>query len=237
MASIGVWLFTTSAGFAVDPSRTVVVVNEKSIDSLTIANHYVALRNIPRTSVIALPDVPTEMVCTIGEMKSQILKPLLEEIHRRGLQPQTDLVAYSDGFPTAIKLDSDFAKAPKAHQIFTPVGSLNGLTTLYQFLGNDQINYVAPRTNFYARADQSLLLENPFLGKASEEYESAVKAAEKKGIRDGNQHIRVACQSSSRTVASSISSRRVSSTVRQEGASVGVPRESIAGGRCVCVAA
>ena len=171
---------TASNVYAVDPLRTALVVNERSVDSLTIANHYRALRKIPSSCIVVLPDVPTEMSCTIDEMKSSVLKPLLAELDRRGLAMQIDLVAYSAGFPTAIKLDNDFAKVPKPHLIFTPVASLNGITSLYQFLGDGKINYVAPHTNFYARADQKVMMQNPFIDQSAKAFDEAIKAAEAK---------------------------------------------------------
>ncbi len=176
-----VWLIVCTASFAAatDPYRTALIVNEHSLDSLTIANHYAALRGIPDLCIVTLPDVPAEMTCTIEDMKSKILKPMLSELDKRGLGNQTDIIAYSADFPTAIKLDSDFAKVPPRHHLFTPVGSLNGLTMLYQFLGDEQVNYVAPRINYYSRVDLDGLLQNPFLGNDRETFESAIAAADK----------------------------------------------------------
>jgi hypothetical protein len=172
-------LCLVASALATDPMRTALVVNEKSIDSLTIANHYAQLRGIPDRNIVTLPDVPKEMLCTIDEMKKGILDPLLAELDKRGLGNQIDVVAYSTDFPTAIKLDTDFAKVPKRHHLFTPVGSLNGLTTLYQFLKDDQVSYVAPRINFYSRGDWSLLQQNPFFGSDRELFDRAMAAAEK----------------------------------------------------------
>ena len=166
--------------FATDPMRTALIVNENSIDSLTIANHYSSLRGIPDRNIVTLGDVPEGMKCSIEEMKNRILKPMLAELDRLGLGRQMDVIAYSAGFPTAISLDSDFAKVPKRHQLFTPVGSLNGITSLYQFLGDDQVSYVVPRANFYSRTDATGLQQNPFLAADGKTFNDAVAAAEKK---------------------------------------------------------
>ena len=171
-----IWL--VSSAFATDPMRTALIVNEQSIDSLTIANHYAALRGIPDRCIVTLADVPKGMTCPIDDMRTRILKPMLAELDRRGLGNQTDIIAYSAGFPTAISLDTDFAKVPKRHHLFTPVGSLNGLTSLYQFLANNEVNYVAPRVNFYARTDVVGLQQNPFLGADSKAFNDMVAAAE-----------------------------------------------------------
>lgn len=172
-------LAVTRAVHATDPMRTAVVVNARSFDSLTIANHYASLRGIPDRCLIAMEGVPTEMSCSIEEMKASILNPLLAELDSRGLANQVDVVAYSAGFPTAIQLDSDFAKVAPRHHLFTPVGSINGLTSLYQWLNNDQVNYIAPRTNFYSRVDRQEWLQNPFLNKDRDALNEAAASAEK----------------------------------------------------------
>lgn len=164
--------------FATDPLRTALIVNERSTDSLTIANHYAALRAIPDHCIVVLGDVPPGKSCTVDEFRARILKPMFAELDKRGLSQQTDLIAYSAGFPTAIKLESDFAKVPKRHHIFTPMGSINGLTTLYQFMADDNVNYIAPRSNFYSRPDSELLTNNPFLGVDGESFNAIEKAAE-----------------------------------------------------------
>jgi len=160
-----------------DPMRTVIVVNENSVDSLTVANHYASLRGIPDRCIVTLTDVPKEMICGIEEMRGAILKPLLAELDKRGLGNQIDTVAYSADFPTAIRLDTDFAKVPPRHQIFTPVGSINGLTSLFQFLSDEQVSYVAPRTNFYSRVDVDGLQQNPFLNGDRKVFDDAITAA------------------------------------------------------------
>jgi len=162
---------------ATDPMRTALIVNANSTDSLTIANHYASLRGIPDRCIVTLDNVPKEMSCGIEEMKASILKPMLAELDKRGLGNQTDIIAYSADFPTAINLNTDFAKVPPRHHLFTPVGSINGLTTLYQFLGDEQVRYVAPRTNFYSRVDVDALQQNPFISDDRKVFEDALMAA------------------------------------------------------------
>ncbi len=134
---LGVWavwitVCLTSQSQAVDELRTVVVVNEKSIDSLTIANHYTALRRIPSRCIIPLSDVPETMQCSFEQFKQQILSPLLANLDGRGLARQIDVVAYSADFPTAIDLTAPLSKKPDLNKIFTKAGAINGLTYLYQ---------------------------------------------------------------------------------------------------------
>jgi len=177
---LGAFVFPSAypSARATDPMRTAIIVNADSTDSLTIANHYAAMRGIPDRCIVMLDKVPKEMICDIETLRSDVLNPALNELNQRGLANQVDVIAYSADFPTAIKLDTDFAKVPPRHHLFTPVGSINGLTTLYQLLGDNNITYVLPRANFYARADVETLRQNPFLGDVDRKaFDDAVAAA------------------------------------------------------------
>lgn len=167
-------------GHATDPMRTALVVNGNSIDSLTVANHYAELRSIPDLSIIVLNDVAPKMVMSVKPFRDQVLKPLVSELDARGLGIQTDTIAYSAGFPTAINIKDDLDKIPDRHKIFTPFGSLNGLTMLYQFVLSENPEYVSPLSNYYARRDPAKMLDNPFLGSDRAVFDEAVKDAEAK---------------------------------------------------------
>ena len=159
-----VLLAATGTAHATDAMRTAVVVNSQSTDSLTIANHYAALRLIPDASIVVLSDVPDKKSCQVDDFRQQILQPLVSELDRRKLAAQIDFIAYSADFPTAINVQTDLDKLPDRHKMFTPVGSINGLTHLYQFVLSKTHHYISPRSNYYARPDRQLLLTNPFVG-------------------------------------------------------------------------
>jgi len=162
---------------ATDPMRTILVVNGASTDSLTIANHYADLRAISDLNVVVLGDVPATMTCTVEQFRDQILSPLLQELDHRGLGIQADSIAYSAAFPTAIDISKDLDKLKNRHKIFTPWGSINGLTTLYQFVLSQNPEYVSPRTNYYSRCAPEALMQNPFLGAGRQEFDSALADA------------------------------------------------------------
>jgi tetratricopeptide (TPR) repeat protein len=168
---------------ATDPMRTALVVNGNSIDSLTIANHYADLRSIPDISIIVLESVSPEMVVGVEQFRNQVLKPLISELDGRGLGIQTDTIAYSADFPTGINLQQDLAKIADLHKIFTPVGSPNGLTTLYQFVLSGNPEYVAPLSNYYARRDPARLFENPFLGSDRAIFQQAIDDAQAEDLQ------------------------------------------------------
>jgi hypothetical protein len=176
-------LVVTSKATATDPMRTVLVVNSQSIDSLTIANHYADLRSIPELSTIVLDDVPPDSVVGVKQFRDQVLKPLVNELDARGLAVQTDTIAYSAGFPTAIDITVDLDKIPGRHKIFTPTGSINGLTALYQFVLSENPEYVSPLSNYYARRDPEKLLDNPFVGSDRALFDEALKLADAKEFK------------------------------------------------------
>lgn len=165
------------SALGVDPMRTALIVNSRSADSLTIANHYVQLREIPEIGIVVLDTVPDATAIDIDSFRDSVLKPLLETLNRRGPGFHTDVVAYSAGFPTAIRFDSDVPKDVELGRVFTKVGSLNGLTALYRYVFSGQPLYARPRTNFYARVETAQLLSNPFIGPDRELWEQANRQA------------------------------------------------------------
>lgn len=176
-----VWLGLSFAvlgqALATDPMRTVVVVNADSTESLTIANHYAALRSIPDQGIVTLTGVPAAPACSLAEFQRGILQPVLNELNGRGLAGQTDVITYSAGFPTAIDFSAETKRVDPWRKPFTPTGSLNGLTSLYSLLDTDELLFAAPRANFYARPDASLLTLNPFVGQDNGLWESALREA------------------------------------------------------------
>lgn len=151
---------STLAGLA--PSEVVVVVNGNSLNSRTLANHFVALRGIPATNVIVLSDVPNSEVISVDSFRQLILTPLLAEIDRRQLSPHIQCISYSADFPTAIEISSDLKPLGKLPIFYTSKASINALTFLYS-----QVQAVAPagyinlEANFYARHPIEHYFESP----------------------------------------------------------------------------
>lgn len=183
------WLVVIPTVFATDPMRTALVVNGNSLDSLTIANHYAELRSIPDLSIVVLDGVSPKLMVNVKQFRDQVLKPLMSELDTRGLGIQTDTIAYSAGFPTAIDIKEDLNKIPGRNKAFTTVGSINGLTTLYQFVLSENPEYVSPLSNYYARRDPAKLLDNPFLGSDRAVFDEAVKDAEAKDFESAIEKI------------------------------------------------
>src|SRR5690606_31982374 len=109
--------------------NVLLVVNQNSHDSLTIANHYVRFRKIPPTNVVYLDWQGSDSQCTGEEFREQILKPVLEQLTERRIALQIDYIVYSAGFPWRIDLREDLKEIDLAKQ-FSPYASLTGATYL-----------------------------------------------------------------------------------------------------------
>jgi hypothetical protein len=118
---------TTNGG----PERIAVVVNSNSWASLTVANEYVRLRNIPACNVIYIntKDWPSFETMDLESFKTRLLGPVLDEIQKRGLARQIDCIAYSSDFPYYVSISWEINGRPGKDG-----GSLTGLTYLHEMV-------------------------------------------------------------------------------------------------------
>ncbi len=151
------------------PENLLLVVNRQSPDSLTIANHYIKLRQIPPGNVLTLAWDPKEQSTSVDEFRKKILRPILQAIQQRRLQGQIDYIVYSSEFPWQVALKSDIklamverrkaaeaagksTKNLKWPKQMTRFGSINGLTYLWQsVLQCKPLQYMGPQSNRYMR--------------------------------------------------------------------------------------
>ncbi|MCE5266716.1 MAG: hypothetical protein LLG00_02385 [Planctomycetaceae bacterium] len=179
--AIVVFLSTAIAMAGGGPENVLLVVNPRSPASLAIANHYIQLREIPSSNVLFLPWDPHVEQTDIETFRKQILFPILRTIDERHLGQQIDYVVYSSDFPWGVNLLSDgrrFVEAMKQAarsataasgehagqtpeksppgkfewpKVLTLVGSLTGLTYLWQPVGAGHSGYLDLRSNTYMR--------------------------------------------------------------------------------------
>lgn len=157
-------LFGPSVGRAwggLSATDVVVVVNAGSLNSRTLANHYVALRGIPAINVVVLEGVPNSEVISVADFRERILRPLFAELERRKIRTHVHCVAYSADFPSAIDISADLKEVTGLNQIFTPVGSINSLTYLYAQVLAAEPTYIGLNANFYARREMEVYFSNP----------------------------------------------------------------------------
>ena len=153
------------------PENVLLVVNPKSPASLTIANHYVELRQIPAANILYLPWDPKAETTDVAAFRRDILLPVFDAVHRRP-EGQIDYVVYSSDFPWGIDLQADVkqfeAEPPKPAadaangesppppppkrwpKVLTPVGAITGLTYLCELVLPEQQAYFYPQANLYA---------------------------------------------------------------------------------------
>ncbi len=151
------------------PENVLLVVNPRSEASVKIAEHYVALRQIPAAGVLRLPWDPKQQTTDVKTFRRKILGPVLQAIRTRGLAPQLDYVVYSSDFPWAIDLREDIRRLPtippEASEVnrpppvgkrkwpvhLSPTGSLNGLTYLWRLVASRTPAYIGLKNNQYMR--------------------------------------------------------------------------------------
>jgi len=99
------------------PEQLLLVVNPKSRDSMTIANHYVRLRDVPAENVLYLPWDPAKDMTDVDTFRKEILTPVLKATAARRAAARIDYVVYSADFPWGINTSEDvnrFMAAQKA---------------------------------------------------------------------------------------------------------------------------
>jgi hypothetical protein len=89
---------------------------------MTIANHYIHLRQIPPGNVLYVPWDPKVGVMDVATFRNAIMKPILEAIRARRLVSQIDYVVYSSDFPPSVDLTGDFEQFKKLPAIFKVKG-------------------------------------------------------------------------------------------------------------------
>lgn len=120
------------------PENVLLVVNSNSQSSLTIANHYIHLRDIPVSNVVYLDWKHSLEWSSLKEFRKEILEPVLTRIQSRRLKGQIDYIVYSSDFPTRINIES-VLDGKKARRELAPTASLTGLTYLFQFVLADDV--------------------------------------------------------------------------------------------------
>ena len=152
-------LLAQSALGGTSASQWILVVNGQSQNSLTLANHFCLLRDIPARNVVILNDIPNANSISIDEFRKLILSPVIEQIEARQLTNHIQGIAYSCDLPTAIDLQSDLKNVKDLPKVLTPTGSINGMTYLFRWVMQNDPSYIGPDSNWYATHDAASLLK------------------------------------------------------------------------------
>lgn len=134
------------------PETTLVVVNAASPVSLTIANAYVQMRDIPESHVVWLDDVPVADSIDIETFRQRIWKPIHDFIAGHHLENEIDTIAYSADFPYRVDFKQDLkANRLRENRYLGHYASLTGLTFFAHRVERRSLGYVG--VNHYFRRD------------------------------------------------------------------------------------
>ena len=115
------------------PENVFLVVNSASWASLTLANHFVQLRQIPALNVHYIEWTGDFESIDGAAFRDRILVPTLDTIERRGLLGQIDYIIYSSDFPYSIDMSKEFSNV-KFTEHARPVCSINSATYMWHLV-------------------------------------------------------------------------------------------------------
>ena len=130
----------TPAAAGGSPETTLLVVNGDSPLSLTVANTYVLLREIPGNHVVWLHNIPSLGKIDMNTFRERIWSPIRKHMDDQGLGAHIDTIVYSADFPYAVDLRKEMKRHKiKPHRFIGRYASLTGLTYFARQVENDQI--------------------------------------------------------------------------------------------------
>ncbi len=132
------------------PENILLVVNSLSRDSMTIANHYCQLRQIPDANVLHLEWSGSRESIDVQTFRDRILAPIFTTIDQRQIDDQIDYIVYSSGFPYVVNFSSDIQQQQPREA--GNHASLTGLTFFNVAVRSRQTPYVYrlnEKSNYY----------------------------------------------------------------------------------------
>lgn len=140
------WLSSVSSILAgCGPENVFLVVNANRIDSMTIANHYISLRQIPDSNVLFLNWEDSTETITSNTLRRKLLEPIFAAIDQRRLTNQIDMIVYSSGFPFAINYSGD-VQGQNVAKTTGNRGSLTGMTYLADLVRANDPSFMYTRS-------------------------------------------------------------------------------------------
>lgn len=145
-------LHLSSAWAGGGPETMLLVVNAASPISLTVANAYVQMRDIPQSHIVWLDDVPAADSIDIDTFRNRIWKPISDYIASNHLEKDIDAIIYSADFPYRVDFKSDLKSNKVTNSRYRGnFASLTGLTYFAHRVERGDISYVGE--NYYFRHD------------------------------------------------------------------------------------
>jgi uncharacterized protein (TIGR03790 family) len=116
------------------PENVLLVVNATSWASLSVANHFIHLRNIPAMNVVYVGWRGGIDTIDGETFRREILGPAMQTAERRAIIKQIDYILYSADFPCAVKLAADAPGYTKLPAQLSPNCSINSATYLWHLM-------------------------------------------------------------------------------------------------------
>ena len=132
------------------PEGIFLVVNRASWASLSVANEYISLRQIPPANVCYLDWRGGTDSIDVDTFRRQILGPILTQMEQRRLADQIDAIVYSADFPYQINLAGDLAGQQPPEKM-SPHASITAATYLWRWVMSQNVNVISLENNQYAR--------------------------------------------------------------------------------------
>jgi hypothetical protein len=172
--------FRASAGGG--PETTLIVVNGDSIISLSIANAYAGMRDIPESHVVWLHDLPSRETITVDAYRERIWKPIRDYLAENDLTNVIDTIAYSADFPYRVNFANDLQlNKVKRNRYIGEIASLTGLTYFARRVEAGDLGYLG--INKYFRRDLAPRFSPP---RPSSESERQLHEEGRKALKSEN---------------------------------------------------
>jgi tetratricopeptide (TPR) repeat protein len=159
------------------PETTLIVVNGDSTISLSIANAYIRMRDIPESHVVWLHDLPSRETITIDDYRERIWNPIRNYLSENDLEDIIDTIAYSADFPYRVNFANDLQlNKLKRNRYRGQIASLTGLTYFARRVEAGNLGYLG--INKYFRRDLAPRFSPPRPSTESERrlHEEGMKA-------------------------------------------------------------
>jgi hypothetical protein len=144
------WLAPARSWAGGGPENVFLVANSRSWASLTIANHFAALRQIPEVNILRLDWPYSTDKVDVELFRDKLLVRALGAIQQRGLGPQIDYIVYSSDFPWSIDFKSMLGKM-KLPEAVIPIGSITSLTFFASWVAQSDYRLLLKNANHYMR--------------------------------------------------------------------------------------
>lgn len=174
------------------PETTLLVVNADSPLSLTVANTYTRLREIPATNVVWLHNIPSLGKIDMKTYRERIWLPIRKYLDEQSAGEHIDTIVYSADFPYAVDLRREMKQHKiKPHRLIGRYASLTGLTFFARQVENNQIDYLTRYPNLYFRHDLAAKIRTVESMKKEDEklYYEAKRALRKKDFQAAHESL------------------------------------------------